>query len=117
MCSAHYRIHARKTTMSQATSRPPHVGRYTLEEVALAARNSGMPLEALRYDLTPAGLHYCLVHFDVPALAPPAWRLAVDGRVDTPLSLSLDELRAMPSRSVTVTLECAGNGREKISPR
>lgn len=103
--------------MSQATRRPPHVGRYTLEEVALAARNSGMPLEALRYDLTPAGLHYCLVHFDVPALAPPGWRLAVEGRVDKPLSLSLDELRAMPSRSVTVTLECAGNGRAQISPR
>ena len=36
-----------------------------LDELALAARNHGMPLEALRYDLTPAGLHYLLMHFDI----------------------------------------------------
>ncbi len=52
--------------MSRPTRRPPIVGRYTLEEVALAARNSGMPLEALRHDVTPAGLHYSLIHFDIP---------------------------------------------------
>ena len=38
----------------------------TLEELQLAARNHGMPLEALRYDLTPVGLHYLLIHFDIP---------------------------------------------------
>ena len=31
--------------MAGITRRPPIVGRYTFEEVALAARNSGMPLE------------------------------------------------------------------------
>ncbi len=36
-----------------------------------------MPLEALRYDLTPSGLHYLLVHFDIPALDPATWRLDV----------------------------------------
>ena len=46
--------------------RPPIAGRFTAEEVALAARNRGMPLEALRYDLTPPGLHYLLIHFDIP---------------------------------------------------
>jgi len=46
--------------------RPPIVGRYTAEEVELATRNHGMPLEALRYDVTPAGLHYLLIHFDIP---------------------------------------------------
>ena len=29
-----------------------------------------MPLEALRYDVTPAGLHYLLIHYDIPALDP-----------------------------------------------
>ena len=37
------------------------------EELALAARNHGLPLEALRYDVTPPGLHYVLVHYDIPA--------------------------------------------------
>src|SRR6478735_5688979 len=36
------------------------------EELALAARNHGLPLEALRHDLTPLGLHYVLVHYDIP---------------------------------------------------
>lgn len=36
------------------------------EELQLAARNHGLPLEALRYDVTPAGLHYLLIHYDIP---------------------------------------------------
>ena len=36
-----------------ASRRAPIAGRYTAEEVALAARNRGMPLEALRHELTP----------------------------------------------------------------
>ena len=37
----------------------------------LAARNHGIPLEALgRYDVTPAGLHYLLIHYDIPDLDP-----------------------------------------------
>ena len=35
--------------MTRPQRRPPIVGRYTLEEVALGFRNSGMPLEALRH--------------------------------------------------------------------
>ena len=36
----------------------------------LAARNHGMPLEALRYPVTPVGLHYLLIHYDVPVVEP-----------------------------------------------
>ena len=97
--------------------RPPVVGRYTHEEVSLAARNSGMPLEALRYDLTPAGLHYLLIHFDIPPADADAWRLEIGGLVERPATLSLAALRALPAHSVAVTLECAGNGRGQISPR
>jgi hypothetical protein len=38
----------------------------TLEELQLATRNHGLPLEALRYDVTPVGLHYLLIHYDIP---------------------------------------------------
>ena len=51
----------------------------SLDELQLAARNHGMPLEALRYDVTPAGLHYLLVHYDIPFVDPATWRLAVTG--------------------------------------
>src|SRR5436309_7722731 len=97
--------------------RPPIVGRYTAEEVELATRNHGMPLEALHYDVTPTGLHYLLVHFDIPAVDASTWRLEVGGAVDKKLSLSLDDIRARPKRSHTVTMECAGNGRARLSPR
>ncbi|MFD9079258.1 sulfite oxidase [Streptomyces erythrochromogenes] len=87
------------------------------EELALAARNHGLPLEALRYDVTPPGLHYVLVHYDIPAADADGWRLTVGGRVGTPLSLDLDALRALPAVTHRVTMECAGNGRALLSPR
>ena len=37
---------------------------FTREEVGLARRNPGMPLEALRRAITPVGMHYVLTHFD-----------------------------------------------------
>jgi DMSO/TMAO reductase YedYZ molybdopterin-dependent catalytic subunit len=81
------------------------------DELQLAARNHGLPLELLREPITPVGLHYLLIHFDIPAVDAAAWRLAVGGLVERPLSLSLDELRARPAETLPVTLECAGNGR------
>ena len=89
----------------------------TLRELQLAARNHGMPLEALRYEHTPVGLHYVLTHYDIPAVDPSAWRLTVDGRVGRELSLGLDELRSRPSVRFPVTMECAGNGRALLAPR
>jgi DMSO/TMAO reductase YedYZ molybdopterin-dependent catalytic subunit len=87
------------------------------EELQLAARNHGMPLEALRYDLTPAGLHYVLVHYDIPLVDANSWRLSVEGAVSAPVSLSLADLRARPRTTLPVTLECAGNGRALLDPR
>jgi DMSO/TMAO reductase YedYZ molybdopterin-dependent catalytic subunit len=86
-------------------------------ELQLAARNHGMPLEALRYDVTPTGLHYLLTHYDIPAVDPARFELSVGGRVERPLALSLDELRARPAVELEVTMECAGNGRALLSPR
>jgi DMSO/TMAO reductase YedYZ molybdopterin-dependent catalytic subunit len=86
-------------------------------ELGLATRNHGMPLETLRYDLTPPGLHYLLIHYDIPALDAATWRLRVGGLVARRLDLDLNTLRGMPSRTVRVTLECAGNGRARLHPR
>ena len=88
----------------------------SLEELQLAARNHGMPLEALRYPVTPVGLHYLLIHFDIPDVDLAAWRLRVGGKVASPLELSLDDIRARPAVTRAVTLECAGNGRALLSP-
>jgi sulfane dehydrogenase subunit SoxC len=89
----------------------------SLEELQLAARNHGMPLEALQHELTPVGLHYLLVHYDIPVVDAATWRLTVGGRVERPLELSLDDLWARPRLSRAVTMECAGNGRARLEPR
>ncbi len=88
----------------------------SLEELQLAARNHGMPLEVLRWPVTPVGLHYLLVHYDIPRVDD-SWRLTVDGDVGTPLELSLEDLRALPAHEVVSTMECAGNGRATFTPR
>jgi sulfane dehydrogenase subunit SoxC len=92
-------------------------GGITLEELQLAARNHGLPLEALRHPITPVGLHYLLIHFDIPAVDERTWRLELGGLVHRPLSLSLEALQARPARTLAVTLECAGNGRALLEPR
>src|SRR5215212_4218392 len=89
----------------------------TAAELRLAARNHGLPLEALRHPITPAGLHYLLIHFDIPAVAAEAWRLELGGALERPASLALADLRALPAVTMPVTLECAGNGRALLEPR
>lgn len=87
------------------------------DELGLAARNHGMPLELMRHDVTPLGAHYLLTHYDIPFADAGTWRVEIDGLVDTPLSFSLDELRARRVVTRTVTMECAGNGRARLLPR
>ena len=89
----------------------------SFEELQLAARNHGMPLEMLRDEITPIGLHYLLIHYDIPQVDAKTWRLTVDGLVGTGLSFDLDTLRAMPAHEVVATMECAGNGRARLEPR
>jgi sulfane dehydrogenase subunit SoxC len=89
----------------------------SLEELQLATRNHGMPLEALRWPITPLGLHYLLVHYDIPQVDPAVWRLELGGTVSRPLSLSLEDLRSRPAVDLVATMECAGNGRARLEPR
>jgi len=102
----------------QSTARRPNIeGPFQLEEVQLANRNYGILLEALRHDVTPTGLHYLLNHFDVPYVADDRWQVEVAGCVARPATVSLDEIMTFPSRTLAVTLECAGNGRGAMNPR
>jgi sulfane dehydrogenase subunit SoxC len=92
-------------------------GGISTDELQLALRNSGMPLETLRWPITPIGLHYLLIHYDIPAVDPSAWRLELGGAVERPASFSLEDLAARETVTVPVTMECAGNGRARLEPR
>jgi sulfane dehydrogenase subunit SoxC len=89
----------------------------TQAELRLAARNHGLPLEALRHEITPPGLHYLLIHYDIPAVDPDSFRLEIAGAVEHPIALSLDAIRERPKTSEPITFECAGNGRALLEPR
>jgi DMSO/TMAO reductase YedYZ molybdopterin-dependent catalytic subunit len=97
-----------------ALSTDPGIGQ---DELRLATRNHGMPLEALRWPITPVGLHYLLIHYDVPLVDPEAFRLELTGAVARPSTLTLDELKAWPAVEIVSTFECAGNGRALLEPR
>ena len=87
------------------------------EELQLALRNRGMPLEAMRYPITPSGMHYLVIHFDIPDVNVSQWRLKVSGLVSNPLSLNLEDIKQRPAHTMPVTMECAGNGRSLLNPR
>ncbi len=75
--------------------------------------NAETPLDRLSGAITPVGRHYVRNHFAIP---PGPGELEIDGALARPLTLTVDDLRAMPSRSFVVTLECAGNGRAFLEP-
>jgi len=100
------------------------------EEACLAALDAGLllrradplncetPFPALTGGaVMPNERFYVRNHFAIPDLDPASWRLDVGGLVERPLSLGLAQLRAMPSTSAVVTLECAGNGRAGLEPQ
>ena len=104
-------------TTSVPASLDPTDGPLTFDELGLAFRNKGMPLEALRYDITPTGCTtWCSISIS-PRWIQATWRLAIGGHVEKPLELTLDDIRRRPSVTLPVTMECAGNGRGRFEPR
>jgi DMSO/TMAO reductase YedYZ molybdopterin-dependent catalytic subunit len=75
------------------------------------ALDAEAPLSALASYVTAPEHFFVRSHFGPPARLPRPWTLTIDGSVRRPLTLSIDELRAMGAETRTVTLECAGNGR------
>jgi DMSO/TMAO reductase YedYZ molybdopterin-dependent catalytic subunit/rhodanese-related sulfurtransferase/glyoxylase-like metal-dependent hydrolase (beta-lactamase superfamily II) len=77
-------------------------------ETSIAALIGGVVMPNARF--------YVRNHFATPALDPGTYELIVGGLVERPLRLRLRDLHKMPSQSLVVTLECAGNGRSLFDP-
>ena len=65
--------------------------------------------EELGSQITPNEKFFTVQHYGRKVIAAPGWRLDIGGLVERPLSLSLDEIRSLPRREITFTLECSGN--------
>ncbi len=78
--------------------------------------NAEPPLERLRDSfITSQHDFYVRSHGQVPALSEDTHRLRVQGRVTTPLDLSISELHnGFPNRTVVAVMQCAGNRRADL---
>lgn len=74
--------------------------------------NAERCVASLAEPVTSTDAFYVRGHGAVPEIDPGAWSLRVHGMVERELSLSLETLReAFRERTVTATLQCAGNRR------
>ena len=79
-------------------------------------RNVETPALALGAFLTPSADRFVRSNFAVPRIARRNHRVRVRGLVQRAVELHVDELLSLPQRTITVTTECAGNGRTSLSP-
>ena len=73
------------------------------------------PVGFLTAAITPAPSVYVRSNFTLPRLGA-THVIDIGGAVRAPFTVSSSELAAMPQRHVTVTMECAGNGRLGMDP-
>ena len=71
---------------------------------------AGSGVSGISPAITPVPDFYVVSkNFVDPAVDGQAWRLRVGGMADKPMTLTLDELRALPATDEYVTLECISN--------
>ena len=59
--------------------------------------------------ITPNEKFFSISHFDRPVIDASTWKLEVDGLVEKPLTLTLEDIKARPRQEVVFTIECSGN--------
>jgi len=93
-----------KTELIQLTARPPQLE---------------TPMSYFDRAITPNEAFFVRYHnFPIPTSVDlDTWRLEVKGHVDSPLSLSMDQLKKFPVASVTAVAQCSGNSRGRFTPR
>ncbi|UVO13831.1 sulfite oxidase [Mycobacterium sp. SVM_VP21] len=110
---------ALKASRSENPDLPPYqdyqhtdrLDNFTVMEVAGKSRCHGMHLEGMAYPITPMGMHYLLIHYDVPNIDEKSYQLEVGGLVKNQLTLDMDKIRSLPKVTMPATMECCGNGR------
>ena len=64
-----------------------------------------------RQEVTPPNKLFELSFWGIPDVDADSYTLAIDGSVRNPLTLNLEELKALPAVERTVTLDCVGGSR------
>jgi DMSO/TMAO reductase YedYZ molybdopterin-dependent catalytic subunit len=79
-------------------------------------QNLATPLSYFDRLVTPNSVFFVRSHFGPPALDR-SRKLVIEGLVEKPMTLAVDDLRHLPEMTVTAVLQCAGNGRALQAPR
>ncbi len=94
------------------------------QKVALRAINDRAPCletpwQYYRHDLTPNEAFYVRWHLEgIPTHVDlRTWRLRIDGHVERPLELSMEDLRRVEPVSLVAVNQCSGNSRSLFAPR
>ena len=67
------------------------------------------PIQDSLGTVTPSALHYERHHSGIPTIDPASHHLVIHGLVDRPLSISMAEIKRLPSVTRIMVLECGGN--------
>lgn len=96
----------------------PATGRTKRDMLVRSARPQDleMPLSGFSDYITPVDHFFVRTHVYTPRVATNEWRLVVDGAVATPLTLTMGDVRRLPTVELVSVLECAGNGRGFYEP-
>ena len=105
------------SVFAQAQTSAQRFGKEKLIARSVRPPDFEAPVALLDSFITPVEHFYLRSHMTVPTqLNEAAWALKVGGEVDTPVSLSIAEIKQLPAVTITMTLECAGNGRAFFDP-
>jgi DMSO/TMAO reductase YedYZ molybdopterin-dependent catalytic subunit len=104
-------------TGSSGRAAPPYPGK-SPDLISLGdGLNFSTPLVAVTGTRVPNPIFFLRSNYAPPPLEPEQWRVRIDGRVKHPLTVGLDDLRALPSQRQEMWLECAGNSRRRWHPQ
>ncbi|MED1470949.1 sulfite oxidase [Bacillus salipaludis] len=83
----------------------------------LDPENQETPIQFIHEDFVTEKLFYRRNHFSYPNFVSSFYWFHVDGSVHYPRMFSLQEIQALPSKTVKTVLECAGNKRGFFKPK
>jgi DMSO/TMAO reductase YedYZ molybdopterin-dependent catalytic subunit len=84
---------------------------------SLQPENQETPIQFIETDFLTSHLFYRRNHFSYPMLTTANYWIPINGSVNTPILFSMQDILQLPSKTINVVLECAGNKRSLFEPK
>jgi len=83
----------------------------------LIPENQETPIHFQNTWITPTEYFYRRNHFPYPDLSNEAFYIPIIGEVERPMTFPYNYLKTLPSKEITMVLECSGNKRDYFRPK